>query len=107
MTQIHLILRRINPSLKIDFARVGYIKDGQFIDLPDSSFRDSIFSAFFKRDSISDSYYIFHSDIPVLVSDLSPLPGFAVEYFDNTLVLMFDFKIDLNESPSKEEDSGH
>lgn len=112
MTQIHLVFRRINPELKIDFAQVGYIKDGHFVNLPISYFENTIFSVSLKKDSISDGSYIFHSDISALVSDLSHLPGFGIEYFDNTLVLMFDFKIDfnedsLNESPSKEENSGH
>ena len=107
MTQIHLVLRRINPALKIDFVQVGYIKDGRFVNLPVSSFENTILPTFLKTSSISDGCYIHHSDVSVLVSNLSLLPGFDVEYFDNTLVLMFDFKIDFNEISSKEENSEH
>lgn len=107
MTQIHLVLRRINPALKIDFAQVGHIENGQFVNLPASSFEDTILYAFLKSDSISDSSYILHSDVSKLIANLSSLPNFAVEYFDNTLVLMFDLNIDSHEIASKEEGEGH
>lgn len=107
MTQIHLVFRRINPSLKIDFAQVGYIENGQFVNLPVSSLKNTVLLALLKADSISDNCYIFHSDISPLVVNLSSLPGFAIEYFDNTLVVMFDFDIDLHESTSKEEGKGN
>ncbi len=107
MTQIHLVLRRVNPALKIDLAQVGYIENGQFVNLPASSFEDAGFCAFLKSDSISDSSYILHSDVSGLVADLSSLPGFAVEYFDNTLILMFDLNIDPHEITSEEEGKGY
>lgn len=107
MTQIHLVLRRVNPALKIDLAQVGYVENGQFVNLPASSFEDTIFYAFLKSDSISDSSYILHSDVSRLIVDLSSLPNFAVEYFDNALVLMFDLNIDPHEITSKEEGKGH
>lgn len=107
MTQIHLVFRRINPALKIDFVQVGYIENGQFANLPISALDDTILPAVLKSDSISDSYYVFHSDISPLIAHFSTFPGFAVEYFDNTLVLMFDFNVDLHESTSKEEESGN
>lgn len=107
MAQIHLVLRRINPSLKIDLAQVGYIENGQFVNLPVSSLKDIVLLTLLKDDLISDSYYVFHSDVSPLVVGLSSLPGFALEYFDNTLVVMFDFNIDLHESTSKEEGKGH
>jgi hypothetical protein len=106
MIQIHVVFRRINPALKIDLAQVGYIKDGQFANLPDSFFENTILPVFLKSDSISDSFYIPHSDISKLVADLSSHPGFAIEYFDNTLVLMFDLNIDPHEITSKEEGEG-
>lgn len=107
MTQIHLVIRRINPALKIDLAQVGRIDGGQFVNLPISVFEGTVLPTFLKSDSISDSHYIHHSDIASVVVDLSHLPGFAVEYFDNTLVLMFDFSLDCNESAPKEEGEGN
>lgn len=107
MTQIHLVLRRINPALKIDLAQVGYIKNSQFVSLPDSSFEDTILHAFLKSDLISDSSYILHSDVSRLIANLSSLSNFAVEYFDNTLVLMFDLNIDPHEVATKEEGKGN
>ena len=38
MTQIHVVLRRVNPALDIDLAQVGYIKDGQFLQLSRSRY---------------------------------------------------------------------
>lgn len=103
MTQIHVVLRRINPAVKIDLAQVGYIKNGQFVNLPASFLESLTFSALLKNDLISDSFYIHHSDISQLVADLSSLPKFTVEYFDNTLVLMFESNIDPHEITSEEE----
>ena len=34
MTQVHIVIRRINPALKIDLVQVGYIEDGQFAIMP-------------------------------------------------------------------------
>ncbi len=107
MTQIHLVLRRVNPALKIDFAQVGCIEDGQFVNLPVSSFEDTALSAFLKMDAISDNHYVFHSDVSSLIVNLSSLPGFSVDYFDSTLVLVFDYNIDSYEGASKEEGKGH
>lgn len=103
MKQIHIVLRRINPALKIDFAQVGYIENGQFVNLPVSSLDDCILPKFLKSGSISDNSYILHSDVSKLVADLSSYPKFAVEYFDNTLVLMFESKVDSHEVAQKEE----
>lgn len=107
MTQIHLVIRRINPALKIDLVQIGRVDNGQFVNLPVSAFESTILPMLLKSDSISDSSYVFHSDVSKLVAYLSSLPGFSVEYFDNTLVLMFDFNIDFHESASKEEGKGH
>ena len=107
MTQIHLVLRRVNPALKIDLAQIGHIKDGQFVSLPVCFFENTAISTFLKQDAISDNHYVFHSDISLLISELSTTPGFSVDYFDNTLVLMFDYNIDPHESTPKEEGKGH
>lgn len=107
MTQIHLVIRRINPALKIDLVQIGHIEDGRFASLPVDVFEDSPVYPFLKSSNISDSSYLNHEDLPRLVSALCALPGFGIDYFDNTLVLMFDFNIDCNEVSSKEEGKRH
>lgn len=107
MTQIHLLLRRISTALKIDLVQIGYVPDGQFKPLPLSVFSDSDIAPFIKTGPISDSPFIAHSDISDLIVKLSSFPGFALEFFDNTVVLMFDFNVDHNEITSKEEGKGN
>lgn len=107
MTQIHLVTRRINPALKIDLVQIGYLEGGQFTSLPVDVFEGSPVHSFLKSSSISDSSYLNHEDIPRLISALCPLPGFGIDYFDNTLVLVFDLNIDPHEGTSKEEGKGN
>lgn len=107
MTQIHVVIRRVNPALKIDLAQVGRIKDGQFNSLPLDVIAKSPISTFLQSSSISDSLFIEHSKLPDIVNACGRLPGFGVEFFDNTLVLLFDFNIDCDESTSKEEGKGN
>jgi hypothetical protein len=89
MTEIHVVVRRVNPALKIDLVQVGYLKDHQFISIPFEAIENSPIARFLKSSSISDSLYVNHSDISNLVAVCESLPGFHVEFFDNTLVLMF------------------
>lgn len=103
MTQIHVVIRRVNPALKIDLAQVGYLEDGQFVSLSPCALADTPIARFLKSSSISDSLYVDHSDIFNLVTTCGSLPHFRVEFFDNTLVLMFDFNLDCDEVPSEEE----
>lgn len=107
MTQIHVVVRRINPALKIDFVQIGRIKDGQFDTLSLGAIADSPIARYFKSSHISDSLYVDHSEIPNLVSACEVLPGFNVEFFDNTLVLMFDFDLNYDEGATKEEGKGN
>lgn len=107
MTQIHLVARRINPALKIDLAQIGYVEDGQFVSLPVDVFKSTPLYPFLKSSDVSESLYLNHEDIPRLVLTLCPLPGFGVDYFDNTLVLLFDLNINRNEISSKEEGKGN
>ena len=107
MTQIHIVLRRINPALDVDLAQVGYVKNGQFVQLsPDIFSGTSIFDYFLSSD-ISKSPYVKHQSIARLVATLVSCPEFEVEFFDNTIVFMFDFNIDCDESASKEEGKGN
>jgi len=107
MTQIHLVARRINPALKIDLVQIGHIEDGQFISLPVDVFEDTPVHSFLKSSGISESLYLDHGDISRLISALCSLPGFGIDYFDNTLVLMFNLNINPHEVASKEEGKGN
>ena len=103
MTQIHIVLRRVNPALDIDLAQVGYIKDGQFVQLSSDVFSGTPIFDYFLVSDISKSPYVNHRSVSGLVATLVSCPNFEVEFFDNTIVFMFDFNIDCNESASKEE----
>lgn len=107
MTQIHVVLRRVSPALDVDFAQVGRVKDGQFLQLPLDIFSDTPIFGHFLTSDISTSPYVRHQAVSSLVATLASYPKFAVEFFDNTLVLMFDFNIDCNEGSSKEEGKGN
>lgn len=107
MTQIHIVLRRVNPALDIDLVQVGYIKDGQFSQLPVNVLANTSIFEYFVTSTISSSPFVAHSLVSHLVTGLSTAPNFALEFFDNTLVLMFDFDLDSNESASKEEGKGN
>lgn len=107
MTQIHVVIRRINPAFKIDLVQVGYIENGQFLTLSTDALERTPVPTYVEHSSIADSPYIEHHSVVSLISALIAYPNFAVEFFDNTLVLMFDFDLTLNESASEEEGKGH
>lgn len=103
MTQIHVVIRRINPALKIDLVQVGYIKDGQFASIPFDAIANSPIASYLKSSCISDSLYVNHSEISDLIGTCSVFPDFCIEFFDNTIVLMFNLELDCDESTTKEE----
>lgn len=107
MAQIHVVVRRINPALKIDLVQVGRLKENQFEPLPFSALKDTFLARFLRSSHISDSLYIDHSGLFELVTTCGSLPHFRVEFFDNTLVLMFDFNLDCDEVTAKEEGKGN
>lgn len=107
MTQIHVVLRRVSPALYVDLVQVGCIKNNQFSPLPLDIFSDTPISSYFSTSDISGSPYIKHQSVAGLVATLASYPKFAVEFFDNTLILMFDFNIDCNEGSPKEEGKGN
>lgn len=100
MTQIHVVIRRINPALKIDLIQVGYIENGQFSALSIDALKRTPVSTYVEHSSIADSPYIEHRSVFSLINALSTHPNFDIEFFDNTLVLMFDFDLVLGESAS-------
>lgn len=107
MTQIHLVIRRINPALKIDLVQVGCVKDGQFDPIPFDAIANSPVASYLKSSHISDSLYVNHSEVSDLIGTCIVLPGFCFEFFDNTVVLMFNLELDRDESASKEEGKGN
>ena len=107
MTQIHLVIRRISPAIKVDLVQVGYLEDGQFTTLPLDTLKGAPFSKYVECSSVSDSPYIEHHSISGLIASLISYPNFATEFFDNTLVLMFDLDLPNDESTSEEEGKGH
>lgn len=107
MTQIHLVIRRINPAIKVDLVQVGCLEGGQFTTLPLDTFKCAPFSKYVECSSVSDSPYIEHHSISGLIAALISYPNFAIEFFDNTLVLMFDFDLISDESASQEEGKGN
>jgi len=107
MTQIHVVIRRINPAFKVDLVQIGYIKDGQFASLPLDTLEHTPVVDYVDHSTISDSPYIDHSAISALIEALIAYPGFSVEFFENTLVLMFDCKFNDDEITKKEEGKGN
>ena len=107
MTQIHLVIRRINPALKIDLVQVGRIKDGQFDSIPFDAIANSPVASYLKSSNISDSLYVNHSEVSDLINTCGVLPDFCFEFFDNTIVLMFNLELNCDESASKEEGKGN
>lgn len=107
MTQIHVVIRRISPALKIDLVQIGRLKDGQFDPLPLGAVANIPIACFFDSSDISDSLYINHSDVADLISACGELPGFSVEFFDNTIVLMFNLDLNYDEGATKKEGEGN
>jgi len=107
MTEIHVVIRRINPAIKIDLVQVGRLKDCQFEPLPSSAIANSPISCFLKSSNICDSAYVDHSDVSNLIAACEGLPGFDIEFFDNTIILIFDFELNCDEITTKEKDSGN
>lgn len=107
MTQIHIVIRRVCPALKIDLAQIGRFKDGQFDPLPLGAIADTPIARFFECSDISDSLYVNHSEISNLITACEDFSDFGVEFFDNTIVLMFDFNLHYDEGATKKKGKGN
>lgn len=107
MTHVHVVIRRVNPALKVDFVQVGHVKDGRFETLHLGDLVHTPISDYVEHSSISASPYVDHSQIPSLVESLIAYPDFSIDFFDNTLVLMFSTDLTHDESTSKEEGKGN
>jgi len=106
MTQVHIVIRRINPAFKIDLVQVGYIKDGHFEMLHLSDLAHTPISDYIEHSSIAASPYIDHCHIPSLAAALVTCPDFSIDFFDNTLVFMFSTNLTHDEITSKEKGEG-
>lgn len=107
MSQIHVVIRRINPALKVDLVQVGYLKDEQFLTLPLDALAHTPVVDYVKCSDISDSPCIDHCIVSRLVDALVEYPDFSVEFFDNTLVLMFNTDLNYDEGTTKKEGTRH
>jgi len=107
MSQIHVVIRRVSPALKIDLVQVGRLNDRQFESLPFSVVSDLPIAEFLRSSHISDSLYIDHSEITNLIASCGDLPCFSIEFFDNTIVLVFEFNLSDDEGTTKEEGKGN
>ena len=107
MTQIHVVVRRVSPALKVDLVQIGRFKDGQFDPLPLVAFANTPIACFLENSDISDSLYVNHSKMAGLIAACEGFPGFGVEFFDNTIILMFDFDLNYDEGMTKEKRKGH
>lgn len=107
MVQIHVVIRRVSPVLKVDLVQIGRFKDGQFDPLPLGAIANTPIAGFLENSDITDSLYVKHSKIADLVAACEGFPGFTVEFFDNTIVLMFDFDLNYDEGSTKEEGKGN
>ena len=103
MAEIHVVIRRINPALKIDLVQVGRLENCQFEPLPSDTIANSPIARFLKNSYISDSAYIDHSDVSELITACENFPGFDINFFDNTIVIVFDLELNCDESTTKEE----
>lgn len=107
MTQIHVVIRRVSPALKVDLAQIGRLKDGQFDPLPLGAVANTPIVGFFEKSDISDSLYVNHSKIADLIAACGGFSNFGVEFFDNTIVLMFDFDLNYDEGATEKEGKGN
>ncbi len=104
----HILITRINPSLKIDLVRVCTVENGQARQLSTDEYDNLVatphFSQlkyFFTTSSISDSMYIMHEDISMLISYLLESSQCSIDFFDNNLVIVFDYGAEKKTSEEK------
>lgn len=80
MMKIHVVIRRINPAIKVDLVQIGRLEDGQFTTLPLDTLKVAPFSKFLECSSVSDSPYIEHHSVLGLIAALISYPNFAIEF---------------------------
>lgn len=106
--QYHILITRINPSLKIDLVRVCTIVDGQAKTLTSDEFSDlvatpqlSFLRGFIESSDISDSAYISHARISEFIQNFFTVSSVTVDFFDNNFVIVFDYGTEKETSQEK------
>lgn len=96
--QYHILISRINPSLKIDLVRICTIVDGQAKTLTSDEFgvlfatpQLSFLGDFIESSDISDSMYILHARVSEFIQNFFAVSSVDVDFFDNNLVIVFDY----------------
>lgn len=96
--QYHILISRVNPSLKIDLVRFCTVKDGQAVTFTADEFSDFCAKEHFEflkdvivKSDISDSMYIMHDQVFDLIKDLADFGFTSFDYFDNNLVIVLDY----------------
>lgn len=107
MARVHVVIRRINPALNVDFVQVGYLKEGQLSTIPLSALDGTPIPDYVELSSISATPLINHNLTSSLVEALFAYPDFSVDFFDNTLVLAFNTDLTHSDGTSKEEGEGN
>lgn len=106
--QYRFFISRSNPALKIDLVYFCAMKDGEaesftpdefFSFCYDHSFR-GLLDLIFVSD-ISDSMYIYHSDIFKLIQTIMPVAPVTLDYFNSNLIIAFDYDTE-KETPKEE-----
>lgn len=94
----HILITRINPSLKIDLVRICTLVDGQARALTFDEISDlfaapqfSFLGNFIESSDISDSMYISHARVPEFIQDFFGVFPVTVDFFDNNFVIVFDY----------------
>lgn len=96
--QYHILISRINPSLKIDLVRICTPVDDQAKVLTPDELSDlfaipqfSFLSSFVESSDISDSMYILHARISEFIRNFLAVSSATVDFFDNNFVIIFDY----------------
>lgn len=104
----HILITRVNPSLKIDLVRVCTLVDGQAKVLALDELNDlfaapqfSFLSNFVESSDISDSMYISHARISEFIQNFFAVSSVAVDFFDNNFVIVFDYGTEKKTSEEK------
>ena len=104
----HVLITRINPSLKIDLVRVCTLVDGQAKVLTSDELstlfatpRFSFLGDFIESSDISDSMYISHARISEFIQNFFVVSSVAVDFFDNNFVIVFDYDTEKETSEEK------
>lgn len=104
----HILITRINPSLKIDLVRVCTLVDGEAKVLTSDELKAlfatpqlSFLGDFIESSDISDSTYILHARISEFIQNFFAVSSVVVDFFDNNFVIVFDYGTEKKASEEK------